>query len=305
MAEKKVQVPELPQSLSAAVVQRRFEKLLKVTDQYVDQSLTGDAFMLFTHAVHAKLPGTSLSAVTSSLNHLAGIVINRHTMTRTMRLLAGNTRRLEKGVAIADTTWRNSHNWAAGEIHNVVEAPFKPEYGTRWDLMIDILSGPSVGLRAAKTVQDNVAKFLGPRLGFSKPYKDRPIVHATELSGLRVAVYLSPGRNEATAPNVVAVQVTNAMLTYNRKLVSKRNRVDYKCPKGYPIETVPCYRCPMGRDRCPVSLHPITLVRVKCDRGGCDKQFWHDPDVNSTVKLCANCKRSKVAVNEAPPCRPK
>lgn len=305
-ADRRQDVPPIPDGLSDAMAKRRFSKLSKLAPDYVGKNLTGDAYLLFTHAVHGRLPGTNLTAVSSSLAHLAGSVITQDALLSTFRLLSANFNRLAKGTSIGPLSWKHHSNWAVGVIYDVVEAPFRPaDPGTRWNVFIDIMTGPSVGLRSVKVLHDNIAKFLGPRVGFSKPYEDRPLVHATELGGLRVAVFLTPGRSEAAAPSIEVIQLTPAMFSYNRKLVTKRLRIDYLCPKGYDVSQVPCFSCPLGRDRCEVAVRPLTLVKVTCARGGCGKLVWAKPDAATSAVLCSACKRSHVAINEAPPCPPK
>jgi hypothetical protein len=119
------------------------------------------------------------------------------------------------------------------------------------------------------------------------PAKPPSLVYedAREVFGLHLYLLLDPEESK-DGLGFSAIAVPPSCLERNRRLLTKRLRVEFACPQEYHPDVVPCFRCEQGRDACPAACHARTYEMRACPK--CERS--HAPyEVGVAAEACVDC----------------
>ena len=126
--------------------------------------------------------------------------------------------------------------------------------------------------------------FVKDRLGIkTAPYVEYVV-------GSFIYAFIDPAVCRHGKPGFSDIRITGTLKRYNEQLLKARRRDLSPCPRG---KNIPCHRCVIGYEDCPISLHPKTLEKKTCEL--CRQESWIDSDRSSTVCVCCLFKHMKEA----------
>jgi len=220
-----------------------------------------------------------------TLRSLVGVTLTDAFLRDYSWTLAGNLRLLKKGRPVRAWRKQRSDEWCPVQITNVRKATNRKGEPGAW-VTFCVLAGAPAGQMFDKFWTRKQCKFYAQALGFSSPYnKGKKAVRfadVRQLTLMRLYVFFST-EHCADRLTFFHLRVTASFKGFNHKLLAKRKRQGFKCPKGFHH---PCHHCAIGYDKCPVATHPKTFIKRKCFR--CEKMSVFDPaDAESGV--CIQC----------------
>lgn len=129
---------------------------------------------------------------------------------------------------------------------------------------------------------------IASRLGFNLRDVEKPYAYcqAQQLVGCRFyAKFTAQAKSYAPFTEIHPAKDTPAIWKWNRELIGGREPIKRKCPRNFPTNH-PCYRCPIGIDKCQWATHAVTYVQKTCTR--CQRRQWFDPSRSNEV--CLECE---------------
>lgn len=228
-----------------------------------------------------------------SVLHLAGDKLTMGTLAQLAWRLAGNLNQLQRGQPVRPWTRQTHTQWLPAQVVRMDPLRMrKGDLGHR--ITLRVLSGPPAMAVFERVYSDRFWRATAVRWGFTKAYGKFPMRSPVELQGLRTCIEV-PAGTLADEPRFTGLadltQQCPSLLKYNRRLIRARcrDRSVFVCPFQMPL-TLRCYLCPVGRDRCQVSLHAATYEQRHCPacRSG---QAWFDPTSRSPI--CLDCARKR------------
>mgnify|MGYP006921299420 CR=1 FL=1 len=317
MPEKmKEGLPKVQPVVASKIIeaQRLLEEV--VMYPYYGLTLTGETLKEFMFRVkNAVLPAGDIGAIAQSCIHLAGRPFSREQAKDVAWRIAGNLDRLKgkRGIAprpVPPWTGQCEKEWVLAEVIGSSRGlrKFKPKqtgphlkadglvhkHGA--ELTFRIMSGPPAGKQVTKFWSFDMcaamkvhfgfdrfdrAKYNSNHTGISHPYQD-----STELFGMRIQVLLDPAKCTPDLVHFDEVYGTSSTIGWNRTLMEKRQRVDYKCPKKFS-DSLDCYRCHIGRNECEVAVRPLSLIELNCSMCGAKTRV--EPE---KADVCTTCKQT-------------
>lgn len=257
-----------------AAVARRRDKLIEVLTHAGGASAPSG---LLVDALVRVLPAADRSAVFLSTQWLAAAGDIR--LSDFAWALAGNVDRLKAGAAVRPDQW----DAAAPEVPATVTAAdwfsgFNDTPEARVVVRVDAgpgCPGAAVARWSAKTFRYYTSH---PKAGFGfDPKLGRRAVHPRQLFGLRLTVRVQAGA-------VAAVRSTPNQQAYNAKLIDRRRRVGFDCPRGYPAAVL-CHACPAAAAECQAATHATPWAAGDCPK--CHARTWVDP---GRPEACVGCR---------------
>lgn len=226
--------------------------------------------------------------ITSSSGHLYGRYLSKALAKEEAWRLAGNLHRLRALEHVPLWTGHVHDEWVPVQV--VASSPYRTAKGSVGRIFdLRILAGYACTQLTSKFWSTRYCYYLSRLLGFDRSNKPLAMTQPQELVGMRCYVLLKANERavDADKPHFEQLHIPASLRAYNRKLVKKRQRIGFACPKKF---SHPCYNCYIGYDVCSVAVHPSTYKRVVCVR--CGKLAWLDPRYVA-AGVCVSCKEKE------------
>lgn len=277
-------LPSFPLARIFTLRDKLVQKLLRYADGTPREGAAFEALVL--DAAQALPRGIDLHPLFNSLAHLAGRPLDRHELVETCWRLAGNLNSLRSGLPIPD--WRSLSDpfFVPVEVLDHVRTLTRKRKPAAL-YTLRFLAGPACPLTTRKTWPVGLIRaVVAQEIGFTPPWGTLPFEDSAQLVQTRFLVLQDPHLTGEVpqAPAFEQFACTQYLRTFNRVLFKARRRIDAVCPRGYPLDEVPCHTCPFGYDECPAATHSRTYVPRFCPRCGCET--LHDP---ARKNICLQC----------------
>lgn len=250
---------------------------------------TGKSFGHFVDAVHATLPGeVPYDTVYDSCMHMSGDEITDSQLSKLAWRLSGNLRRLRNGLPVLPWDGCPRLEWVPVQI---VTAEFDVNrwgrQGTRPRMRV--LAGTPCSEWATTFWSTAYCHTFANLMGFSRwPSGKYSFSDVREFVNLRLYIQVEPNSAEIKFEHIA---IPDGCKQWNLKYIRKRSRITFRCPENKP-DTLPCFRCPVGQDKCPASVHQTTYFRFNCLR--CDRVSWFE---KTTDEFCVDCRTKNLLKN--------
>jgi len=229
--------------------------------RFVGVRLSDEALLAFRDELSRHFPEAPPERLLSSVAYLAYEELGLEALRCAVWRLAVNRATLRHGPI---PPWRGqvSQEKVDGIVEDVTME--KADSRTILGLGVRVLTGTAVGIVARKRLSHTALYPISLRLGFAKRGPSR-IAHRLELLGLWCRIDLMPSEGNGHALRFSAISASSTQRAKNSKLIRARLRElarpkpIWRCPKGYPAEDVPCWRCRWGRDVCPVAVRETSV----------------------------------------------
>lgn len=228
------------------------------------------------------IPRVDPGVLASSVLFLARGRMTQEKFKRLCWALAAGTKKLRRGEVLKP--WRTQHadEWVPMQIMEVLtRRSYNGKVGA--NVVFKALAGTCCGREMKRFWSMQFARFISKTIGFSRK---RKIDRMEELVGLRLYGLVERERSREE-PFFDQIDLTSKFLEWNRKLIAKRHRVDFECPKKFKHA---CHQCPIGYDVCPLAVHARTYVKAKCQK--CKETKYTDP-LAVTLEICVDCQRAE------------
>lgn len=300
-------IPKPPRYVISKIIKLHKKLAEDTLLEHHGYSYSGPAFEEFVNAVHTAIPKADRKALYNSLVPLAGIDLLDKEIDELAWRLAGNVHNLSKGIAVPFWTRQLFPEWAPVQIISVKRylAKVKTVSGSAKTekracrVKLFILGGLAAGRTIERTWTDGYCQHLRTIFGFSRydrakySYDDTkpnyPLLNVLEFTRLRFLAYITPEKS-INEPDFEKIECPGGCLSWNKKLMKKRQRQGHICPKQYPLAVIPCYKCEQGYDKCSAACHPNTFLLRGCP--ACEVISYFDPANNDDV--CVNCMEKKL-----------
>lgn len=252
---------------------------------------TGDDFDDFVKCIHEALPkGIPYDTLYESCLHVAGEEITDDCLSTLAWMLAGNLRRLRNGLIVQPWSGTHKPEWVPVQI---LSAKFDV---SKWGkqgahLEMKALAGRPCTQVFTKFWTTAFCHTFAARMGFSRfPSGPYPFQDVRELVNLRLYVEVQPNTPQISFDQIA---IPPSLVAWNLRYIKRRARVNWPCPKKKP-DSLPCYRCAVGQDQCPVSLHPTTYFKESCSQ--CQRLAWFE---TVTDPVCVDCTTVNIIKGES------
>lgn len=263
-------------------------------------TIEGAKYTRLVEIVFENIPGVEHNTIELSLRPELGRYASRDRIHKLARRLAAAELRLLQHRPVPG--WRSLP--VAEAVPVLIEdmtpapSPYAKSKEKGWQVTFRILAGTAVDEQVKRWLSNRaVAAFAFSRVSpdrktvlgfqFARFRRGKSQLHGYEkpvdLTGLH-CMFTIP----AHAQNIVLrdLHFDNASVAYNRKVQAfrARTKAEAKCPFEMP-ETLPCRRCPVGRDRCIAATHARTFTCKECP--GCHQKAYFDEKANPI--RCISC----------------
>lgn len=298
----------LKNELNADRVLDRREALFNALESFVGKKISGPRFDKFVFAVYDLLPGKiEYDVLRESLRSSAGLMMTRQLLDQTCWRLAGNIQVLQQ--------FRPVYPWARQKYREMVIAQIcdvklvrggKKGRELGHSLSFRILTGSASALKTSQWWSLRKAHYMARfktdhGYGFKFPAPHRELVipstfkDTKQYYGMRCILILDPKMSDEDGPGFREISHSASTTAWNADMIKQRQRVaGYECVAGFP-QTVECFQCYIGRDRCGAATHSTGYIKKACDK--CEKETWFDPS-DTFSKFCLSCTRNAVLKNE-------
>lgn len=264
-------------------LKRKLETDSEVAGFISSVPLIGADYSDFVAAVCDALGEVPYDAVYKSMFDLCGFELTKAEWCNTAWRLAANFETLKLGEPARKWTEQVSEEEVSVQ---VVESRARVAGKAKkrgYDFSFRVLTGTPASLLVTNFWTDAFCYVVADRIGFSKRGK-YDLEHPTELVGTRLQVVIEPKLSSEHGPGFHKINPCgSANKAYNRRLIKKRRRIDFACPKKYTHE---CFRCPVGYKTCPAAVHPRDYTLSLCSK--CGKKAWSDPKFLE-IGVCVQC----------------
>lgn len=289
--------PPLPQIAIKNVIDLR-DKLVIKLNFLVGKLMTGEDFHTFVDELHRHLPADILrSTVQDSVKDLLKINLTRSLLFETCWRLAGNVPKLLNQKPAVPWIRQDEFEWIPAQVCEIQTTKKLNKFVH--ELTFQSLAGSLVPRKLMQYWSLKKTYYLSTyrnekNLGFGfNPSKinargeqknNNLFMDIRQFYGLRCFLLIDPKRSQVD-PFVTTIGHSYSTSSYNRKLISLRDRAQTPCIKN--LNDVECHHCPYGADRCQLATHPKTYKLGDCGR--CQKNSFFDPAEEEHKDLCINC----------------
>lgn len=298
----------------------RLEKLRAVLAEevcfdYYQSVLVGPLLQQFMRDVKERVAKDAhQGALLHTLRNLAGRTLTATLIAELAWRLVGNLHRLAAGVPAMPWTMQHDPEWVPVQVEEAEPRShsFKaasPEDFAKADrtgrvhkdgllVKLRILAGQPAGL-VMKRFWSKEMCFgqLREVMGYSKFKRETntrivrkrttwDLQHLTEFFNLRLWVLIEAAHCQHAQPGFKEVRSTSTTIQYNREVMKKRLREDFKCPAGLGPGGLACFKCPWGADRCAAACHPRGWLHQECQK--CKKLVFVDS--GDEDGFCLSCR---------------
>lgn len=233
----------------------------------------------------ARSLGASQGVVFQSCRNLLNKLLTYEGLRQVAWRLAANQIRLQAGETVPYWQKQPKAEWVvlqfmegATKTHGFNE---RKQFG--WDWQLVILTGLPAGQRQTYWLSTKQCASIGRIAGFTKSYGHRPWQHVTQLSGLRVACWITPPERQEQNLKLQTFDCTGSLRKHNLDLLNFRFRLSAECPNRW---THPCHQCHLGYDQCHAATHAKTYIQRNCVL--CETpNAWFNPD---KLDKCLACR---------------
>lgn len=294
--------PPIP-SIQIKTILARRDNLTKGLTGFLGHRLSGATFHAFVDRLHQALPDNILrNTVHQSLIELLKQELTPQLLLDTCWRLAGNMEKLLDQQPVISWGIQRNYEWIPVQICDVYTT--KKYKQLVHSLTFQSLAGTVVPLKLFQHWSIKKTTYLatfrndkGLGFGFGRSHinsrgeqKGNSLFYdIRQFYGLRCFLLIDPKQSK-TEPIAVEVGHSSATMVYNRNLISGRDRLQNKCIRGLP-DTVECFHCPYGTDKCALATHEFSFKKGKCPR--CTKDGFFDPAEIELPGLCINCVREE------------
>lgn len=201
--------------------------------------------------------------------------------------LAANKSQIRRGVSVSDGTASAYFGPCIVRIVSVRPGYRKfrggiSKYGATSTLAIQ--TGPGAGRTMVKFWSFGMCSRLARKSGLWP--RKVPLADVRTLYGGYFLVRLNPtlGRDGQLAFDTIAD--APSLKSRNLKLRNRRERKGHQCPLHQPVDKLPCYRCPVGEDKCPAATHAATYQLRMCVQ--CNLQSFHEGPTSIRCVPCSS-----------------
>lgn len=260
------------------------DKIFKGLSEYIDKTVDHLVFKRIVEICCAHLLADREIMQSCVLEHF-NRTLQADAAWRLAWRLAANKSSIRRGISVSDGT-------AAGYLGPCIVriVSVRPGYRKFRDgtskfgatSVLEIQTGPGAGRTMSKFWSSAMCSRLA-RNGGLWPRKV-PLADARTLYGGFFLVRLNPtlGRDGQLAFD--ALTDMSSLKARNLKLRNRRERKGFKCPVNQPPDRLPCYRCPLGEDKCPAATHAKTYQYRMCVT--CNKQAFHEGPLSVRCLSC-------------------
>lgn len=256
---------------------------------FVDGQLSGTALISLSAAIAQQLR-VPHNVVHASISELTTTPVSRwwSELTRTIRRLVANRIRLVRGQVVMQWVGQPEQEWTTFLITYMTLATLHPGSRVRrgsWSVKLLALDGYCTGIEITETWSSARLAFHAREIGFSAAWGKYPMLHPTQLTGLRFEGLVDPVLCREQ-PAFRQRRCRSRDLSFNRGLLRMRNRL-LDCPRRF---TWLCHQCAVGYDQCPAGCHPATFQIQECPT--CQQPATFDPYTNTfNCRRCASNER--------------
>lgn len=294
--------PPIPHVTISTILTRR-DNMTRGLTGFLGHKLVGATFHAFVDKLHAALPDHILRiTVHKSVQEMLKKELTPELLLDTCWRLAGNMEKLLEQQPVPAWARQKHFEWIPVQVCDT--------YTTRklkqltHTLTFQSLAGSVVPLKLTQNWSIKKTSYLATfrnekHLGFGfgrshinsrgEQQGNSLFYDIRQFYGLRCFLLLDPKRSQAD-PIAVEVGHSSATMTYNRKLISARDRLQNKCIRGLP-ESLECFHCPYGADKCSLATHEFSYKKGNCPR--CSKAGFFDPAEIEFPGICINCTREE------------
>lgn len=268
------------------------DRLTQLAAAFVGETLDAERFPEFVRCLGRGLARVPADLVRESVLHTAGRPLTAALLAAEAWRLAGNLERLREYHAVPPWNRQAAPEYVPCQVLDVaLEARERRRFA---ELTLRVLAGTPAGLQLKKTWSSKFVALLSRSLGFAPSwtgslYFTTPL----QLAGLQFYVLLEP-RLCGARPDFEKLWTHErsrrirpaSCLTHNRQLLALRERAlsHYPCVAGF-APAIPCHRCYVGLDRCPLATHAQTFPTQLCHFCAREELF----DLALSTRMCRRC----------------
>lgn len=284
MATEKKLIPFKSANLS--LISKRIDKIEAKLRPHYNSEPTGESFNKFVEDVHSCFSATiRYDVIYASLMHMAGKLMTREVIHNQAWRLAANMDKLKEGIPVPPWIKQTELEWCPIVI-------LKADPGRGYDntfgffYQYRVLAGSAASLKFTTFWSIKYARFIARSVGFKRFKKTYfKFVNGRDMVQMRLYVLFDPALSRDERPSSYHFSVPTSCRVYNQKILQQRFRIT-PCPLKYTLSELPCYKCPMGYDKCGAGCHPFTFKRKGCPR--CSQEGWFDPLGRNVI--CVDCE---------------
>lgn len=290
-------LPPLPTVLINNVLESR-NKLVSKLQPLIDCKMTGDDFHAFVDMLHNNLPANILrTTIQDSVKDLLKKRLTKARLFETCWRLVGNLNKLLDQKPVIPWARQDDFEWIPAQICEVQTT--KRLNKLTHELTFQSLAGSIVPRKLMQYWSLKKTYYLSTfrndkNLGFGfnpsrinsrgEQQNDNLFYDIRQFYGLRCFLLLDPKKSQID-PFINTIGHSYATSSYNKKLISLRDRAKNPCIKGY--ENLECHHCPYGIDKCQLATHLKTYTLGDCPK--CKKNTFFDPMEIEHKELCVDC----------------
>lgn len=291
---------------TATNVQYQINNILKTKKRIVDnlkfqigKRLIGDDFDNVVTIIWQSLSAENLgldsvkeSVIRDSLLGYAGVLFTDSFAEDFAHLIAGNMPTLRADKVVVPWAYQDSYEWVPLQIIACRRGrdPNRNRVGVT--LTFRFLAGSPCSKITTQFWSTKKVHFFAKSFGFSRfETPDKPYATLSkpeQVVQLRLSGMVDPTRSE-TAPVVTVFKFPPSAVEWNKKVIKRRMRLDFKCPRRLPLH-YDCPGCllgysPKNAQSCPAACHRWTYTKKFCV--GCQKPSFFDKDLSDLH--CVSC----------------
>ncbi len=222
------------------------------------------------------LPRVRRRAVWDSVRDVAGTLLTEQGLLMMSWRLSGNIELLRAGTPVPVWHMQQAKEWMPVHIQ-AYEEDIDSRKAPGGNFRMRVLAGTACPTRITKFWTRRFCKYIAVKMmGYTRRSAKSPLSHITELVSLRLWVQIDPELCRLGEPGFDDVGMTSGLENWNRGVIRKRYRRDWRCPYEFDHR---CHRCPVGYDQCPAATHKETLYDDEAENSGSrDGENGNDAD---------------------------
>jgi len=285
-------------SYNLSQVFNRRTQLYKAALKYKGHIVKGDIYQCIIDSFHQQLPKSiPREVIENSLKATLNKTWDKQLIFQTAWRLAANLDKLLEHKPVPAFMGQFDPEWVPAQIVAVTDDHNHGKFKHKFQFQV--LAGSLAGMKIFQSWSVNKTYYLATyrtnnKLGFgfgrSKFNKKGEqlgsllFYHANQYFGLRCYVLVEG--DKLFQPVIKEIAFSSSTFTYNRKLITARDREKTDCKLKLP-QNPECHNCPFGVDRCDIAVRPITLQSLVCPN--CKQKGFSNPADFDYPGLCMNC----------------
>ena len=281
MSTDSAELPPMPVVSISRIITLR-DKIVETCD-FLGDMLTLDLLQDWCQQL-SQLLGASSAVVFQSCRTMLDKTLTYEALRQVAWRLAANQQRLLTGETVPPWQRQIRAEWVTLQF---MEGSTKThgsndrkQFG--WDWKLVMLTGAPAGQQQTYWLSTKQCASIGQIVGFTRSYGKRPWQHTTQLSGLRVACWVTAPVRQDQNLKLQSFDCPASLRKHNLDLLNFRFRLSDPCPNNW---THPCHQCHIGYDKCSAATHAVTYVQRNCVLCETHKA-WFDPNKPDKCLAC-------------------